>query len=221
MAHIAIMTKELQTNSREIMRLEKQISACRICYDKPLFLPRLPQEPRPVAYLSSTARIVIAGQAPGMRVHKTGIPFNDPSGDRLREWLGVDRDSFYDKNKFAIIPMGFCFPGYSKSKSDLPPRKECKLTWHERVFKLMPQVELVIAIGGYAQKYHISNLEEKSVTDTVKNWKNILSITQPREYHVLPIPHPSWRNTHWIKCNPWFERELLPTLKRLVDTYIR
>lgn len=222
MAHIIPMANKPETtNARQIGLLEKQISACRICYDAPLFLPRLPQEPRPVIYLSSTARIVIAGQAPGLRVHNTGIPFNDPSGDRLRNWLGVNRDCFYDKSKFAIVPMGFCFPGYSKSKSDLPPRKECKLTWHQQVFKLMPQVELVIAIGGYAQKYHISDLKEKSVTDTVKNWKNILSRTQANGYHVLPIPHPSWRNTHWIKTNPWFESELLPTLKTLIKKYIR
>ena len=215
-----MMIKPQKTNFDEIDELEKEISACRICYDKPLFLPPLPHEPHPVAYLSATARIVIAGQAPGLRVHKTGIPFNDPSGDRLRQWLGVGRECFYDKSKFAIIPMGFCFPGYSKTKSDLPPRKECRLIWHKRVFKQMPQIKLVIAIGGYAQKYHISNLQEKSVTDTVKNWKNILSKLQPGGYYVLPLPHPSWRNTHWIKKNAWFESELLPVLKSLVSSYL-
>lgn len=215
-----MMNRSSKANLSAIEKLDKEIADCRICYDKPLFMPRLPHEPRPVAYLSSTARIVIAGQAPGMRVHNTGIPFNDPSGERLREWLGVNRECFYDKSKFAIIPMGFCFPGYSKTKSDLPPRKECRLTWHDRIFAAMPQIELVIAIGGYAQKYHIHNLDKKSVTETVKDWKNILTIQQAKGYHVLPLPHPSWRNTHWIKNNPWFESELLPTLKKLVVSYI-
>lgn len=200
--------------------LQQEISACRICYDKPLFLPALPHQPRPVVYLSSTARIAIAGQAPGLRVHKTGIPFNDPSGERLRQWLGVTRDCFYDRKKFAIVPMAFCFPGYSKTKSDLPPRKECRMTWHKRIFDAMPQIELVIAIGGYAQKYHIANLKEKNVTETVKSWKNILPVRQAGGYYVLPLPHPSWRNTHWIKKNPWFESELLPKLKSLVERYI-
>lgn len=215
-----MMNKPQKPDFDQIHELAKEISACRICYDTPLFFPRLPHEPRPVAYLSATARIVIAGQAPGLRVHKTGIPFNDPSGDRLRQWLGVSRECFYDKSKFAIIPMGFCFPGYSKTKSDLPPRKECRLTWHDRIFKEMPQIELVIAIGGYAQKYHISNFQKKSVTKTVRNWKNILSKPQAGGYYVLPLPHPSWRNTHWIKINPWFESELLPTLKALVESYL-
>lgn len=203
----------------DVISLSKEISACRICVDHPLFLPPLPHQPRPVAYLSSTAKVVIAGQAPGLRVHETGTPFNDRSGDRLRQWLGVSREEFYDRNRFAIVPMGFCFPGYSHNKSDLPPRKECKIVWHDRIFNAMPQVELVLAIGGYAQKYHIGGVSSKKVSEIVMNWKNILSIRQSRGYYVLPLPHPSWRNTAWINKNPWFEEELLPKLKCFINKY--
>lgn len=214
------MTNEPCNRSVEnITTLEKEISKCRICVDNPTYLPPLPHQPRPVAYLSTTAKIVIAGQAPGLRVHNTGIPFNDRSGDRLRDWLGVSRESFYDRNQFASIPMGFCFPGYSVQKSDLPPRKECRLHWHDKVFNAMSQVELVIAIGGYAQKYHIDTIKSINVTETVLNWENILTKKQSRGYYVLPLPHPSWRNTAWMNKNLWFERELLPKLRLLVKEY--
>ena len=134
--------------------LRQEIEACRICRDNPQSTP-LPHEPRPVVRLSSTARLCIAGQAPGMRVHKSGIPFDDPSGDRLRNWMGIDREIFYDTSRLAIVPMGFCFPGYDAKKSDLPPRKECRNQWHDQIFELMPQIELVLVIGQYAQAYHM------------------------------------------------------------------
>ncbi|MHC5307410.1 uracil-DNA glycosylase family protein [Bartonella sp. LJL80] len=202
-----------------IDKLKDDVSHCRICYDAPLYLPPLPHEPRPVVYLSANAKIAIAGQAPGLRVHETGIPFNDRSGDRLREWLGVSNEQFYDTSKFAIVPMGLCFPGYDKNKSDLPPRKECKTIWHDKIFATMPQIELVLAIGGYAQKYHIDDHRGTSVTATVQDWKNILNMKQSRGYNVLPLPHPSWRNTSWIRRNTWFENELLPKLKTLVRQF--
>jgi uracil-DNA glycosylase len=196
----------------EIGRLSAEIAACRVCRDtvaKPL-----PHEPRPVAVLSTTARILIAGQAPGLRVQETGIPFNDASGDRLRQWLAVDREQFYDPGKFAILPMGFCFPGYDSHGSDLPPRKECEPLWRARALALMPQVKLVVAVGGYAQKWHLRENAAKSMTDTVKNWRSHL------KRGMLPLPHPSWRNTGWLKKNPWFEAELLPELRAQVLRWI-
>lgn len=201
-----------QSGPAEIDRLAAEIAGCRICRDaasKPL-----PHEPRPVAVLSATARILIAGQAPGLRVHETGIPFNDASGDRLRQWLAVDRQQFYDPAKFAMLPMGFCFPGYDAHGSDLPPRKECAPLWRVRAVALMPQVRLVLAVGGYAQSWHLGSGAAKSMTDTVRNWRAHL------ETGVLPLPHPSWRNTGWLKKNPWFEAELLPELRAQVLRWI-
>jgi uracil-DNA glycosylase len=201
-----------QSRPDEIVCLSAEITACRICRDaatKPL-----PHEPRPVAVLSATARILIAGQAPGLRVQETGIPFNDASGDRLRQWLAVDREQFYDPAKFAILPMGFCFPGYDALGSDLPPRKECAPVWRARAISLMPQVRLVLAVGGYAQTWHLGSNAAKSMTDTVRNWRAHL------EKGVLPLPHPSWRNTGWLKRNPWFEAELLPELRAQVLRWI-
>ncbi len=178
----------------------------------------MPHQPRPVVRLSATARICIAGQAPGMRVHQTGIPFNDPSGDRLRDWMGIDREIFYDQNLIAIVPMGFCFPGYDAKGGDLPPRKECVGLWHDRIFAAMPQIELILAIGHYAQRYHLGSLRKKSLTETVKAARAFWDRAErPR---VLPLPHPSWRNTAWLKKNPWFEREILPLLKEEVQKHL-
>lgn len=160
---------------------------------------------------SATARILIAGQAPGTRVHATGIPFNDRSGDRLRDWLGVTRDRFYDAQKFAIVPMGFCFPGNDAHGGDLPPRRECASRWHSPLMALMPQVELVLAIGLYAQSWHLGAARRKSLTETVADWRAIHDET--RRPCVLPLPHPSWRNTGWLKRNAWFEADLLPVLR--------
>ncbi|MCT8971103.1 uracil-DNA glycosylase family protein [Microbaculum marinisediminis] len=194
----------------EIDRLASEIAACRICVDAPRGRP-LPHEPRPVAWLSATARLAICGQAPGTRVHATGLPFNDPSGDRLRDWMGIGREAFYDRARIAIIPMGFCFPGLDANGGDLPPRRECAATWHDRIFAAMPQIELIVAIGQYAQAYHLGAARRRSLTETVAAWREIWDgQASPR---VLALPHPSWRNTAWLKRNPWFESDVVPVLR--------
>ena len=201
--------------------LRRAVAACRICRDCPAGGPqnRLPHEPRPVAIISSRARILIAGQAPGLKVHQTGVPFNDASGDRLRQWLGVDRDTFYDRDRFAIAPMGFCFPGYNANGHDLPPRRECAPQWRQAVMAAMPQIELVLAIGHYAQAWHLGSRRKKTMTETVEHWRDYWqsNIEGPR---VLPLPHPSWRNTGWLKRHAWFEAEVLPVLKSEVERLI-
>ncbi|WP_112528553.1 uracil-DNA glycosylase family protein [Phyllobacterium trifolii] len=194
--------------------LSSEIKACRICRDAPRYGMPLPDEPNPVCVLSATARIVICGQAPGIRVHNTGLPFNDPSGVRLRDWLGVDRETFYDPDKFAIVPMGFCFPGYDAHGSDLPPRRECRETWHDRVFHSMPQIELVLTIGQYAQAYHLGSRRRASMTETVLNWRDYFEPESGPS--ILPLPHPSWRNSSWLKKNPWFAHDVLPLLQEKV-----
>lgn len=204
-----------------IETLRNSIARCRICRDTPLKGEgdRLPHEPRPVAVISAKAKILIAGQAPGLRVHESGLPFNDASGDRLRTWLNVDRDVFYDADRFAIVPMGFCFPGYDERGSDLPPRRECAPLWRDEVMSAMPQIELVLAIGQYAQAYHLGDRRKKSMTETVQNWRNYLQSNTG--IPVLPLPHPSWRNTSWLRKNPWFEQEILPTLRQHVEILTR
>ncbi len=193
--------------------LRAEIAACRICRDAPLrgVENRLPHEPRPVAVISTKARILIAGQAPGLRVHESGLPFDDASGDRLRQWLQVDRPTFYDRDRFTIVPMGFCFPGYDAKGSDLPPRRECAPAWRQRTLAAMPQIELVLAVGGYAQAWHMKDIRRENMTETVRAWRDSLSM--PGGPAVLPLPHPSWRNSGWIKRNMWFEEELLPELR--------
>lgn len=200
--------------TEDIGALLSEIRACRVCRDAPAARP-LPHEPRPVAVLSHRARILIAGQAPGLRVHESGIPFDDASGDRLRDWLGVDRPQFYNPDNFAIVPMGFCFPGYDAHGSDLPPRRECAPLWRARVLAAMPQIELTLAVGGYAQAYHLGLKRGQSMTDTVASWRENLA-----RHNVLPLPHPSWRNTGWLKKHPWFEAELLPELRKRVLRWI-
>ena len=198
--------------------LRQSITACRICRDVPArgIEQRLPHEPRPVAVLSSTARILIAGQAPGLRVHESGRPFDDASGDRLRDWLAVSREVFYDPAHFAIVPMGFCFPGYDDKGSDLPPRIECAPMWRRAVLDAMPQIELVLAIGQYAQSWHLGAAKAKNMTETVRDWRRHLGRNAAPA--ILPLPHPSWRNTAWLKRNPWFSEEVLPELRKRVKT---
>ena len=193
-------------------RLAKEIRACRICIESPLRAP-LPHEPRPVLQVSKSARLAVFGQAPGKRVHESGRPFTDPSGDRLREWMGVDDETFYDEKRLAIIPMGFCFPGYDAKGSDLPPRKECAEAWRERLMAALPNIETAILVGGYAQKWHLGPAAGKSITETVSRWRDYA----PR---FFATPHPSWRNNAWLKKNPWFADDLLPVLRKRVKALI-
>lgn len=188
---------------RELTSLLHDIRACTIC------AAHLPHGPRPVLAAGSGARLVIAGQAPGRRVHENGVPWQDPSGDRLREWLGLDHDTFYDPDQVALIPMGFCWPGTGKN-GDLPPRRECAATWHHRLMPLLTEVRLTIVIGQYAHAYHLGDRRKSNLTETVVAWREYL----PTHF---PIPHPSPRNQRWLKVNPWFATESLPELRRRVS----
>lgn len=191
----------MKKDSSQEFRLEhllKEVRACRVCEKE------LPFGPRPVLRAKTSARLLIVGQAPGTRVHETGVPWNDPSGDRLRKWMQVDRDFFYDENRVAIIPMGFCYPGKGRS-GDLPPRPECAQKWREKILACLPSIELTLLIGQYALDYHIPEAG-KSVTETVQRWREFLPA-------CLPMPHPSPRNQMWLKRNPWFEQEQVPELR--------
>ena len=203
----------MTASERQLARLLREVRACRICRDAPLG-PPLPHEPRPVLRPSTTARLCICSQAPGTRVHASGTPFTDPSGDRLRAWLDVSGEEFYDQRRVAIVPMGFCFPGHDASGGDLPPRRECAPAWQARLFAAMPQLELILLVGSYAQRWHLGEVAKGSMTDVVKSWR-MLPRT-PGKPRYLPLPHPSWRNNGWIKANPWFEKDLLPALRREV-----
>jgi uracil-DNA glycosylase len=189
------------------------IRACRYCVENPRGEP-LPHEPRPVLRASVTARLVVCGQAPGTRVHASGIPFTDRSGDRLREWMRVTGDEFYDEARIAVVPMGFCFPGQDAKGGDLPPRRECAALWHRQLFAALPQVELVLAVGAYAQDFHLGEAKGKTLQETMLAWREHLKAK--RRPRVMPLPHPSWRNNAWLAKNPWFEAELLPALRREV-----
>lgn len=189
------------------------IRACRVCVENPRGKP-LPHEPRPVLRASATARLAICSQAPGTRVHASGKPFTDPSGDRLRDWMGVTPDEFYDEARVVIVPMGFCFPGQDAKGGDLPPRRECAGLWHRQLFAALPGLELVLAVGSYAQDFHLGAAKGKTLQETMLRWREHLKTkVRPR---VLPLPHPSWRNNAWLTRNPWFEAELLPVLRREV-----
>lgn len=186
-------------------QLLHDIRACRLCTDR-FAATETAHKPRPVLRGAPTARLLIAGQAPGIRVHHSGLPFTDPSGDRLRDWLGIDSHIFYDQTRVAIVPMGFCFPGYRKG-ADLPPPPICARTWRAQVLAALPEVRLTLLVGGYAQKWHLG--VKSGVTDTVARWRDFSPA-------ALPLPHPSWRNTAWLKRNPWFEADLLPVLRTRV-----
>lgn len=197
-------------HDRDLEHFAARVRACRICVENPVGQP-LPHEPRPVLRPSSSARILIASQAPGTKVHMSGTPFTDASGDRLRDWLGVSSEEFYDTTKFAIVPMGFCFPGQDAKGGDLPPRRECAAAWRAPLMALMPHIDLVLTIGLYAQSWHMGAARRPSLTETVMDWRTIWDA--PTIPKVLPLPHPSWRNTGWLKRNPWFEMDLLPFLR--------
>ena len=172
--------------------------------------------PRPVFQIDPQARILIAGQAPGRRVHETGVPFDDPSGERLRDWLGVSRDLFYDATQIAILPMGFCFPGLDDKGGDLPPRPECARLWRARLFEALPELRLVLLVGNYAIRWHLKNRAAPRMTETVARWREYRrppADASPEAISYVPVPHPSWRNNAWIKRNPWFAEELLPVLR--------
>ena len=192
-----------QIPTQAFSRLIDEVRGCRLCEAE------LTHGPRPVFQIHPDARILIAGQAPGIKVHESGIPFNDASGDRLREWMGIDKDIFYDNEKIAILPMGFCYPGKGKS-GDLPPLPRCAETWRQTLLDTLGNLQLTLLIGQYAQNWHLKEHRKKTLTETVKNWQ---------EYgkSQIPLPHPSPRNNIWLKKNPWFERELLPELKQAVQ----
>lgn len=199
------------TAGERLDALLRDLRACRLCRDAPLRGPPLPHEPRPVIQASATARLCIAGQAPGTRVHASGRPFTDPSGVRLRQWLGLDETRFYDASNVAIVPMGHCFPGLDVRGSDLPPRAECAPLWRTAVFSALPSVELVLAIGQYAQAWHLGAARGATLSQTVADWRAILA--RPARPRIIPLPHPSWRNNGWLRKHPWFEEELLPVLR--------
>lgn len=188
------------------MTLVADIQACTLCKDR-FAATATAHAPRPVVWFQPSARVLIAGQAPGARVHASGKPFTDPSGDRLRDWLGLDEATFYDTARIALVPMAFCFPGYNAKGADLPPPSLCARTWRARVMAVLDQVRLTVVIGGYAQKWHMGT--KAGVTQTVAAWRD----APPG---VIPLPHPSWRNSAWLKSNPWFETDLLPVLRARV-----
>ena len=192
--------------------LAKDICACRVCRDGPRYGAPLAHEPRPVFQISASARLCIAGQAPGVRVHASGRPYTDPSGVRLRGWLGIGEDIFYDSKIVAVAAMGFCFPGYDAKGGDLPPRRECAELWRKPMFALLPNLELILLVGQYAQKWHLgAKATGGTLSETVARWRDIYQSTdRPR---LMPLPHPSWRNNAWLQRNPWFETELLPVLR--------
>jgi uracil-DNA glycosylase len=190
-----------------------EIRACRRCVEAPIGAP-LPHEPRPVLRATVTARIAVCSQAPGTRVHASGVPFLDASGDRLRAWMGVERNEFYDSRRVAIVPMGFCFPGLDAHGSDLPPRRECAPLWRDRVLAALPDLELVLLVGTYAQRWHLAEARRDSMTAVVRSWRTWAQRNDLPRY--LPLPHPSWRNNAWVKNNPWFQRQLLPALRLMV-----
>jgi uracil-DNA glycosylase len=182
--------------------LVEDVRACSIC------APHLPHGVRPVLQIDPEAAILIAGQAPGRKVHETGIPFNDASGDRLREWMGVSKATFYNAKKIAILPMGFCYPGTGKT-GDLPPRPECAIAWRDRLLAQLSRLQLTLVVGQYAHSYHLP-ANKMTVTDTVKSWQDYWPI-------LLPLPHPSPRNILWLKRNPWFEAEVIPVLRKRIN----
>lgn len=187
--------------------LLKDVRACTLC------ATHLPAGPRPVLQAHARARILIAGQAPGRKVHDSGVPFDDASGTRLRDWMGVDRGVFYDPQTVAILPMGFCYPGTGTS-GDLPPRRECAPQWRARLLAALPDLQLTLVIGQYAMAWHLPECAGANLTDTVRAWRQHGSA-------VLPLPHPSPRNNIWLKANPWFTAELVPELRRRVGAIVQ
>lgn len=180
-----------------------RVGACTLC------AAHLPLGPRPVVRARPSARLLIIGQAPGTRVHETGVPWNDPSGDRLRDWLGLDGGTFYDTDRIAIVPTGFCYPGRDPRGGDMPPRPECAPAWHAQILAHLKHLELTLLVGMHAQAYYLGSRRMATMTETVRAWRSYGPA-------VMPTPHPSWRTTAWVRKNPWFEAELLPSLRHRV-----
>jgi uracil-DNA glycosylase len=184
-----------------------ELRACTVC------AAHLPLGPRPIVRGHASARLLITSQAPGTRVHETGLTFNDRSGDVLRGWLAIDRDAFYDEDRVAIVPMGFCYPGRGAQGGDLPPRKECAPLWHARLLPHYPRIGLTLLVGSYAINYYLKGRTQRTMVETVRNWREYLP-------DFFPLPHPSWRNVLWMRQNPWFAAEVLPELRRRVHALI-
>jgi uracil-DNA glycosylase len=191
-----------------LTRLLHEMNACRICETS------LPHGPRPIFRVSRGARLLIISQAPGSKVHQTGIPWNDASGDRLRDWMNLDRSTFYDKARIAILPMGLCYPGAAANGGDSPPRPECAPLWHERVLDNLPNLQLTLLVGQYSQRRYLGSSRKSSMTETVRAFP---------EYgpKFFPLPHPSWRSGIWMRKHPWFERAVIPRLRRIVRRVIK
>lgn len=190
---------------------ETAIAAARACT---ICARELPLGPRPVLLVRPTSRLLIVSQAPGTRVHETGLPFNDRSGDRLRDWLGIDRDTFYGHPHLGIMPVGLCYPGADAKGGDKPPIRVCAPTWHPRIRPLLTEVRLTLLVGSYAQAFYLGTRRRNSMTETIAAWRDYLP-------EFLPLPHPSWRNTAWLRRNPWFDRDVLPLLRRHVRALLK
>ena len=188
-----------------LRQVSAEAAACRLC-SRAL-------EPRPVFRVGATARLLIVGQAPGRRVHETGIPWNDPSGDVLRDWLAMDRDTFYDTSRIAIVPVGLCYPG-TVDGADLPPMPQCAPLWQPKFRAALPRIALTLLVGGYAQKYYLGARRKATLAQTVRAFREYLPA-------FFPLPHPSWRNKAWLKANPWFAKEVIPALRRRVKGCMR
>ena len=196
-------TGTTETSDDSLAAVIAEARACRVCE------AHLPLGPRPIVRAGASARLLIVGQAPGTRVHESGVPWDDPSGDRLRDWLAIDRDAFYDEGRIAIVPMGFCYPGRNAKGGDLPPRQECAPLWHARLREQLPDIELTLLVGRYAQAHYLGARAGATLRDTVAAWRDHMP-----EY--LPLPHPSWRTRGWVRRNPWFEAEVIPALRATV-----
>ncbi len=196
------MTDTLQT-------LVGRIRACTLCAGE------MALAPRPVLQVSASARLLIAGQAPGNLARKSGRPFTDPSGVRLRDWLGISEPDFYDARRVAIVPMGFCFPGYDARGGDRPPMKRCAATWRSELLAALPEIRTVVLVGAYAQAWHLPDRTGRTLSETVANWQTFAA------EGVFPTPHPSWRNTAWLKRHPWFETDVLPALRASVRSCLQ
>ena len=207
-AYPVVTTSSPAMENESLATVLADIRACRLCE------AHLPHGVRPVLHVGATAKLLVASQAPGLRVHQSGLSFDDASGDRLRDWMGLDRGAFYDESKVALAGMAFCFPGYDAAGHDLPPRRECAAHWRGRLLAARPEFQTILLVGTYAQTWHLKDRAKANMTETVAAWRAYA----PR---YIPLPHPSWRNNGWLKTNPWFETELLPYLRRRVRRLLR